>query len=132
MTSPITQAIKAVAVATHGANKKIGNTAELATDDKTTLVAAINELHANSGGVDTEQVNQLIKAKIDELIGGASSAFDTLKEIEDALTSSQNGATGEILTQVGDLKNRVQALESYVGKDDDLVNIINTALNTGV
>lgn len=127
MTSPITQAIKAVAVATHNANKKIGNTAELATTDKTTLVAAINELKSSSRN--TEQINNLIDTKIALLTNGASDAFDTLKEIEDEI--KKGSVTGEMLTQIGELKRRLQALEEYVGQNDNLVNVINTALKTG-
>lgn len=129
MTSPITQSIKTVAIAVHNTNSKIGNLSDLQTTDKASLVAAINELKQSA--TDSNQVESLIQTKLDAITNGASSAYDTLKEIEDALTASQNGATSEILTQIGELKQKVQALEVYVGKDDDLAEMVNSALTRG-
>lgn len=126
MTSPITQSIKTIAVAVHGTNAKIGKTSELQTINKT-IVAAINELKSSSQN--TEQINNLIDNKIALLTNGASDAFDTLKEIEDEI--KKGSVTGEMLTQIGELKRKVQALETYVGADDDILNVVQTALQTG-
>lgn len=83
----------------------------LNTVDKSSLVAAINELLDNSGGFINDQVfgvattyssvkieNLLIALK-NELLGGASTAFDTLRELEVALGDNSN-VISNLLTAV--------------------------------
>ncbi|UNU74091.1 hypothetical protein LU293_04135 [Moraxella nasovis] len=108
--SQTTQAMKKVAIAVYNVKQKIGDTQNLSTNDKT-LAGAINE----------------VATKVHNITDGASSAFDTLKEIEDALQGSS--ATAEMLKQIGDIKNRLQALESHI--DNDILQTIETALTTG-
>ena len=84
---------------------KAGNLASLTTTDKSTLVAAINELKAavvSSVVIDDAQVTTtstyssnkivtLLDALKTEILGGADAAYDTLVEIQQLL---QNGTTG--------------------------------------
>jgi capsid protein len=84
---------------------KTGNLASLTTTDKSSLVAAINELKAAvvaSGSIDDTQVattstysSSKIVTLLDtlkaEILGGADAAFDTLLEIQQLL---QDGTSG--------------------------------------
>ena len=84
---------------------KAGNLANLTTTDKSSLVAAINELKAavvSSAVIDDAQVATtstyssskivtLLDALKSEILGGADAAYDTLLEIQQLL---QNGTTG--------------------------------------
>lgn len=83
---------------------KAGNLANLSTTDKSSLVAAINELQAavasnviDDGQVATtstyssSKIVSLLDALKAEILGGADAAFDTLVEIQQLL---QNGTSG--------------------------------------
>ena len=84
---------------------KAGNLANLTTTDKSSLVAAINELKAavvSSAVIDDAQVATtstyssskivtLLDALKAEILGGADAAYDTLVEIQQLL---QNGTSG--------------------------------------
>ena len=84
---------------------KAGNLANLTTTDKSSLVAAINELKAAvlaSNAIDDSQIATtstyssskivtLLDALKAEILGGADAAFDTLLEIQQLL---QNGTSG--------------------------------------
>lgn len=84
---------------------KAGNLASLTTTDKSSLVAAINELKAavlSSVAIDDNQVTttstyssnkivSLLDALKTEILGGADAAYDTLVEIQQLL---QDGTTG--------------------------------------
>jgi len=84
---------------------KAGNLANLSTTDKSSLVAAINELQAavvSSAVIDDAQVAttstyssskivSLLDALKAEILGGADAAYDTLVEIQQLL---QNGTSG--------------------------------------
>lgn len=84
---------------------KAGNLASLTTTDKTSLVAAINELKAavvSSTAIDDAQVSAattysstkivtLLDALKTEILGGADAAYDTLVEIQQLLQSGTNG-----------------------------------------
>ena len=84
---------------------KVGNLTNLTTTDKSSLVAAINELEATvvpSAVIDDAQVSATttysstkIVALLDtlkaEILGGADAAYDTLLEIQQLL---QNGTSG--------------------------------------
>ena len=104
-----------------------GALSSLTTTAKGSLVSAINELktaigNLSGGGAvidDTAtgatsadndvtwsayKVKTALDAAIDDLLGGAGSAYDTLKELEDLLTG-QDTALSNLLTAVG---NRVR------------------------
>ena len=80
---------------------KAGNLASLTTTDKSSLVAAINELKAavvSSTAIDDAQASaattysstkivSLLDALKSEILGGADAAYDTLVEIQQLLTS---------------------------------------------
>lgn len=84
---------------------KAGNLADLATTDKSSLVAAINELKAAvtaTSGIDDGQISTsttysshkvvgLLDALKAEILGGADAAYDTLREIQSLLTSDTTG-----------------------------------------
>jgi hypothetical protein len=100
----------------------IGNKAALNTNDKTNLVAAINEVLAaiGSGGgaviddnaaansttvaYSPNKITGLIATAKSEILGGAASAFDTLVELQSVLQNDAN-VVANLLTAVG---NRVQ------------------------
>jgi hypothetical protein len=103
-----------------------GSLTSLTTTAKTSLVAAINELKTaiaglSGGGAEIDddadgestdtavtwsayKILTKIDAAIDALKGGASSAYDTLKELEEEL-SGQDTALSQLLTAVN---NRVR------------------------
>ncbi len=83
---------------------KAGNLANLSTTDKSSLVAAINELQAavasnviDDGQIATtstyssSKIVTLLDALKAEILGGADAAYDTLVEIQQLL---QNGTSG--------------------------------------
>ncbi len=84
---------------------KAGNLASLTTTDKSTLVAAINELQAavtSSTAIDDAQIAttstyssnkivSLLDALKTEILGGADAAYDTLVEIQQLLQSGTSG-----------------------------------------
>jgi len=84
---------------------KAGNLAHLATTDKSSLVAAINELKAvvvSATAIDDAQASvastysstkivALLDALKSEILGGADAAYDTLVEIQQLLQNDDNG-----------------------------------------
>jgi capsid protein len=103
---------------------KAGNLANLTTTDKSSLVAAINELKAavvSSSGIDDAQVaatTTYSSAKIvgllntlkAEILGGADAAYDTLMEIQQFL---RNGTSGlEALLAAVNMRVRFDAAQS--------------------
>lgn len=88
---------------------QVGTLANLSTTDKINLVSAINELRlqietvdgktvivdANSASISTtfsaSKITSLLDALKADLLGGADAAFDTLKELQDAIQSDQTG-----------------------------------------
>lgn len=98
-----------------------GSLAALSTTAKSSLVAAINEVKASIGSGGGVSINDssttsttetwsaskstaAIAAAVSGLLGGASSAFDTLKELQDAIASDETSISG-LLTAVG---NRIR------------------------
>lgn len=103
---------------------RTGALADLSTTDKSSLVAAINELVTavtSSSVIDDAQiaststyssskiVAELLALKT-EILGGASPAFDTLRELQQALESDQTGIAA--LTAALDKRVRVDALQT--------------------
>ncbi len=88
---------------------QVGTLSRLSTTDKTSLVAAINELRAqfdklasaaliddaNAAGTTTtfsaSKITVLLDALKADLLGGADAAFDTLKELQEAILKDQSG-----------------------------------------
>jgi hypothetical protein len=130
-------------------NAKVGNTASLTTADKTTVVAALNELRVNllalptpSSIIDdvTESVSKtysstkitsLITTAVATLINGAASDSDTLKELADkilALAQTDNGLVSVALAQAFTAPQKAQARDNIeAASATDL-----TALTTSV
>jgi hypothetical protein len=132
-----------------------GSLASLTTTAKTSLVSAINEVKASgvaindaaASGTTTYSSNK-IQSVVDSavlttknsLINGASTAFDTLQEVEVALNSNATAATN-MITAIGnrvrfDAAQTLTALQitqvnANIGigdPDADLVAIFNAAL----
>lgn len=108
---------------------KAGNTARgslsaLTTSNKTSLVAAINEIAAASAaatGIDdgaasgtstwsSQKVQQMLAALKTEILDGAPDAFDTLKEIAAYIESDKTGAAAMATA----INNRVRFDEAQV------------------
>ncbi|PWK27034.1 hypothetical protein LV89_01846 [Arcicella aurantiaca] len=111
--------ISALATAIGGKIKQLfqnqGNLSALVTTEKTNLVGAINEVANATTLIDdvtpsasktysSNKIQSVVSAAAtatkNELLGGASSAFDTLQEIESRL-GSDNNSIGSLLTAVG-------------------------------
>jgi len=105
----------------------IGALASLSTTDKTTLVAAINEINAKtanagaaiddttartttvySSGKTDAQIEARAASLKAEILGGAGPTVDTLKEIADLLTASDVGDDNAIAALTTALGNRVR------------------------
>ena len=105
LTTRIESLVIRVAQEFNDVRAKAGNRANLTTTDKSSLVAAINELQAavvSSAVIDDVQVTTtstyssnkivtLLDALKTEILGGADAAYDTLVEIQQLL---QNGTSG--------------------------------------
>lgn len=62
--------IKAVKASITATNTKVGDIATLATNDKTSVVTAINEVNTKAAaGVSTESLNAAVAAKVTEVVG---------------------------------------------------------------
>ena len=120
----ITLLAQGIAVDIKGLRTDVGSLSALTTTAKSSLVAAINELQGviaaatniddTKGNGDTgftwsadkifDTIEAAKTAVKNDLLGGAAAAFDTLKELEDALGADANFAT----TIAGELANRVR------------------------
>ena len=116
---------------------KIGNMPSLTTTDKTSIVGAINEVKASIGSAGAQindttpspstaysgaKVDASIAALKTQLIGGASSAMDTFKEIQDQMSSDET-ASAALVTSIGQRPTYAE-----IGTiDTDLVAVYNTA-----
>ncbi len=97
-------------------HEQVGTLARLSTTDKTSLVSAINELRAqfdkiasaaliddsNAAGTTTtfsaSRITGLLDALKADLLGGADAAFDTLKELQEAILKDQTGIAALLAT----------------------------------
>lgn len=128
---------------------QIGSLDALSTTEKGSLVGAINDLRSqisaigggtggtggaviddsNTGGTATtlsaSKIVSLLDALKAELLGGADAAFDTLKELQDAVAADQTGLAS-VLTAL-DARVRV---EDVGNTDADLVAVFEQALAT--
>ena len=138
LATKITAFVNSVGTDIKNLTAKIGNLANLQTTDKSSLVSAINEIKG-SAGTNIDDVNAsttttfsgtAIQEKItaaktevkNEILGGASPAYDTLQEIQ-GFIENDSSATSALVTAVAD---RVKYSE--IGElETDLVAIYNTA-----
>lgn len=90
-----------------------GNLSTLTTTNKTSIIAALNELKGNltafindadatshTTTYSAAQIESKISSAIQALIGGASSAYDTLLELQQAIQGDESQIAG-LLTAVG-------------------------------
>ena len=134
----ITALINSIATDIKDVYAKIGNLSSLQTTTKSSLVGAINELKSSGGlqindttpSTSTTFSGTAINSKIataktevkNEILGGASAAYDTLKEIQ-AQMEADDTAAATLTTAVGQ-----RPTYSETGNlDTDLVQLYNTA-----
>ena len=109
---------------------KIGNLSSLSTTDKSTLVAAINELKAaiatvaviddlTAGSTTTtfsaSKIVTLLDALRAQILGGADAAYDTLLELQQALQNDQTGIAA--LTAAIDKRVRFDAVQTLTAPE---------------
>ena len=149
----ITLLVQAIAKDIKTLTTSQGSLTALTTTNKTSLVAALNELKtaiANATEVNdsvtntsatwsSQKINTAITSAVSALVSGAGTTLDTLKELADALGNDANFAT-TIATQMGK-RVRVDAPQTFTvieqaqgcanlgigNPDTDFVVVYNTA-----
>lgn len=114
---------------------QVGTLASLSTTDKTSLVSAINELRtqidtvagttviddANAAATSTtfsaSKITSLLDALKADLLGGADAAFDTLKELQDAILNDQTGIAA--LLAAVDKRVRFDAAQALTAEEQE-------------
>lgn len=112
---------------------QVGTLANLSTTNKANLVSAINELRtqidavagvtviddANSASTSTtfsaSKITGLLDALKADLLGGADAAFDTLKELQDAIQNDQTGIAA--LLAAVDARVRFDAAQALTAEE---------------
>ena len=134
----ITALINSIATDIKDVYAKIGNLSSLQTTTKSSLVGAINEIKA-SGGLQINDItpsasttfsgtaidSKIATAKTEvknEILGGASAAYDTLQEIQ-AQMEADDTAAASLTTAVGQRPTYTET----GNLDTDLVQLYNTA-----
>ena len=121
----ITELAQAIAKDIKTLTTSQGSLTALTTTNKTSLVAALNELKtaiANATEVNdsvtntsatwsSQKINTAINSAVSALVSGAGTTLDTLKELADALGNDANFAT-TIATQMGK-RVRVDAPQTF-------------------
>ena len=134
----ITALINSIATDIKDVYAKIGNLSSLQTTTKSSLVGAINEIIASGGlqindstpSASTTFSGTAIDSKIataktevkNEILGGASAAYDTLQEIQ-AQMEADDTAAASLTTAVGQRPTYTET----GNLDTDLVQLYNTA-----
>ena len=134
----ITALINSIATDIKDVYAKIGNLNTLQTTTKSSLVGAINEIIASGGlqindstpSASTTFSGTAIDSKIataktevkNEILGGASAAYDTLQEIQ-AQMEADDTAAASLTTAVGQRPTYTETGDL----DTDLVQLYNTA-----
>lgn len=125
---------------------KIGNLSSLSTTDKSTLVAAINELKTaitafaviddlTPGSTTTtfsaSKIVTLLDALRAQILGGADAAYDTLLELQQALQNDQTGIAA--LTAAIDKRVRFDATQTLTAPEQlQARNNIGTVASTDI
>jgi capsid protein len=125
LSSKIHSLVQRIAAEFKALRRDIGNPLDLTTTDRSSLVSAINEVRAlidatpglnliddgNPSATGTTFSAAGIISRLDQLkadiLGGADGAFDTLKELQDALANDSSGLAA--LTQALDARLRTDA-----------------------
>ena len=98
---------------------------DLQTQTKAGFVEVGIQLRAVNGRIDSQDTDNKIALAIarlkSEILGGASSAFDTLKELEDAISG---GGTAAALADA--VNKRVRFDEVMTLSDTEISNVLNT------
>lgn len=130
----IVQSINAV-------NSKVGTLSSLTTTDKTSLVAALNEVRAMVGAAgaaiddaatatgttwSSSKIQQQITAAITALINGAGGADDTLQELADKITALAQADSGLVSTAAVQSFTEAQQLQACqnIGIGDPTTNFV--------
>lgn len=137
--------------ASNALNTRIGTLTALSTTDKTSVVAALNEVKASIAGFATindaataggttwssTKIQTQITAAITAILNGADSANDTLLELANRITAvaqADAGLVSAVATQSFTAPQQQQACEN-IGIGDpahNYVTAINAALNAGL
>lgn len=140
--SVIDKCLKMLAARIHTNDQKVGDLSQLTTDEKSSLVAAINGLAgelASRENINAARVEQIIAEELNKLTNGASAAFDTLAEIE-AEFGKSGSQVAALLVKVGLLEAKLESAESKLndleafigfGQRDTLQAEITRILNNG-
>lgn len=98
---------------------------DLQTQTQAGFVEVGNQLRALNGRIDSQDTDNKIAQAIatlkTEILGGATSAFDTLKELEDAIS---NGGTASALADA--VNKRLRFDEVMTLSDEQISNVLNT------
>lgn len=113
------------------------SSAELANGEISALRQELAQLKSSS--VEEEAIRQIVNTRVQEIVGAAPEALDTLEEIATALGDSKSVTDG-IVSQLGDLRTAdtrtnesIRALETRIAALEDYVGIANAeALHTSV
>ncbi len=89
----IRNALTRIATEFKGVHNKIGNLSALTTTEKTNLVAALNELKGLIGASGDGLTMLDVENRVQQLIGSAPAALDTLVELAQALGNDANFAS---------------------------------------
>lgn len=147
----IAAAFLRMVTASNALNARIGTLSALTTTDKSSLVAALNEVKtavvgfasindaatAGSSTWSSTKIQSQITAAITALLNGADGANDTLKELADRITAvaqADAGLVSAVAAQSFTAPQQLQAATN-IGIGDpawDYVPAITTALNAGL
>jgi len=124
----ITALATTIAAEVNNINSRAGTLASLSTTNKSSLVAALNEIKAALDGFTSATINDaatssttetysvdkilnLISVAVDGILDGAPAALDTLNEIAAALNDDAGAVSGIIAAQA--LRVRVDAAQAF-------------------
>lgn len=132
-TNPIFISIKKVALAVFNLKSSMGNIDTLSTTNKTSIVAALNELAERpvaTGGITEEAARTIAQSELSKLVDGADSALDTFREVGEKIKAGDSAAK-TLLGEVGEVKTRLSSLEAVSASFDNLPVVIDRILTTG-
>ena len=123
---------KRLAMGIYRMGQSIGKLSELSTSNKGSLVQAINEALSSAGaaGLSEERARELITAELAKISGGASEAFDTLKELEDAISRGSSSVSA-ILAEIAALKQKDQQIDQALVVSSQLPDIVDNIMLSG-
>jgi len=95
-------------------------------DANTSAIELLNADSNTEGSVDYK-----VKQEVNSVIGGASEAYDTLKELEDLLKNS-DGDIAEIISNLATLVTKVEANESAIEENTTAISDLDDKLDNSI